>query len=121
MSGGSSATFTANGVMFYNGGNRETSARDGQQGGTVDASPPTSGPGRYLDLSRPASATTWRLSGAAGTSPAPSTRPGSSRHTGGARANMGSQFVADTMTLSRRTFAISIRERIRGSGYPTRG
>jgi hypothetical protein len=104
MSGGSSS-FTANGVMIYNGvgSTGATGSITVSGGGTVVQSPPTSGAYYGMSIFQDRSSTQKvTLSGGSGWN-FTGTVYAASAHvdvSGGSGATMGSQFVADTMTLS---------------------
>jgi len=104
MSGGSSS-FTATGVMIYNGVSSAgaTGSITVSGGGTVVQSPPTSGAYYGMSIFQDRSSTQKvTLSGGSGWN-FTGTVYAASAHidvSGGSGATMGSQFVADTMTLS---------------------
>ncbi len=104
MSGGSSS-LTANGVMIYNGvgSGGTTGSITVSGGGTVVQSPPTSGIYYGMSIFQDRSSTqTITLSGASGWNFTGTVYAAAAPVdvSGGSGATMGSQFVADTMTLS---------------------
>lgn len=104
MSGGSSS-FTALGVMFYNGASSSgsTGSITISGGGSAVQTPPSSGPYAGMSIFQDRSSTQKiTLSGGSGWN-FTGTVYAASAHvdvSGGSGATMGSQFVADTMTLS---------------------
>jgi hypothetical protein len=104
MSGGSSS-FTANGVMFYNapGANGTTGKITVSGGGTVVQSPITTGTYYGMSIFQDRSSTQpITLSGGSGWNFTGTVYAAKAQLvvSGGSGATMGSQFVADTMTLS---------------------